>query len=294
MKKDNETGLVATNGGQLAMHNQQLPGVLSQEEIEILTQAGVIPKGTPAPQVALFAKVCGESGLSPFRHEICLVAYNDKNSGGQKYCSITEIAGYRKIANRSGAFAGMDEPKFNVRADGSYMTLTEVLEKYGKDGTPYLTCSVTVYKIINGHRVPFTKPVILADFDKKVQQWAWMKLHMICKVAESHSLRAAFSELSGIYTPEEMGAFEGGTYAETEDLKVQITIPEKQLPDDERQALEDIENQLAAFKTPEEVNNFWKANPDWGTKPITAFKAKVQEMCIARGRALKAKTQKKS
>ncbi len=297
-----------------------------KEQLEVLQQAGIIPVGVPVANVKLFAKICAESGLSPFTHDICLVPFNNKQTGKKDYCAITEIAGYRKIADRSGVYAGMDAPKFDERANGSFMTLADIIAKHGPNGHPEMTCSVTVYKIVAGLRVGFTKVVMLKDFDSNRDFWAWKKMHMIQKVAESHSLRAAFGEkFPALYVREEMAAFEGETIGETENIETILNGPPPVLSDSDVEVLDAIQSQMDGCNTKEEMVKFWSSNPQWhgsehfslmvqelymvkilpliddpaeikamwtanrqwwDVKPVHPVALRIQEMCIQRGQFL--------
>lgn len=107
------------------------------------------------------------------------------------YALVTSIDYSRKVANRAG-LAGKDEPVFNE--DGS--------------------CSVTVYKIVEGQRCPFTAKVFMEEYFKKgsngkPSQWEMRPKAMLAKVAEMHALRMAFpEELSKAYVEEEKATSE--------------------------------------------------------------------------------------
>lgn len=187
---------------------------LSQSDIDTLASAGIVPKDTPVEQVEVFARVCQEKGLSPFSGEIHLVCYDTKN--GQIWARITGIDGFRKRAAMTGESAGKDAPQFNVKSDGSFMTLSEA-----KESTKYpVSCRVTVYRIKQGVRVPFVGEVLFAEYagkkwDYKEKKWVlnhnWSSkpFHMLAKCAEAMAYKAGFADqLSGLHIPEERGAYE--------------------------------------------------------------------------------------
>jgi len=174
---------------------------LSENDIQILATAGVIPANTPAAQVKLFAKTCAEHNLSPFKKEIYLVGY------GGKYATIVGIDGFRAKARRAGGHAGTDDAKFDLQADGNYFTAAQ-LKSAGK--TP-ITCTVTVYRVVGGTRCPFTHTAVFSEF-AGTGKWQTMPFQMIAKVAEAFALKKAFGdELSGLHIEEEMAAFEDKT-----------------------------------------------------------------------------------
>jgi phage recombination protein Bet len=171
---------------------------LSGDQIATLTQAGIIPPGTPPPQVSVFAETCRQHGLSPFKKEIYLVGY------AGKYSTIIGIDGLRVKAARTGQLAGCDAPRFNESADGSYMTASDL------KGAMPSTCTVTVYRIVSGHRVPFTATVSFNEFCpiKPSGKWQTMPLQMIAKVAEAFALRKGFAdEVAGLGIEEEQAAY---------------------------------------------------------------------------------------
>lgn len=179
---------------------------LNDTDIKTLEQAGVIPVGTPAAQITVFARVCSEKNLSPFSKQIHLTKYSTKE--GPRYSIITGIDGYRSLASRTGLHAGTEDAKFDLHSDGSFKT-AGFLKSSGK--MPH-SATVTVYKVIAGQRCAFTHTALFAEFSSGQQKWNTMPFQMIAKVAEAFALRKAFpDELAGVSVEEEMGAFEGNT-----------------------------------------------------------------------------------
>lgn len=186
---------------------------VTPQQIETLAQAGVIPANTPPAQVEVFAESCRQHGLSPFKKEIYLVAYNSRE--GMKYHTIVGIDGLQQKAARTGRFAGIDEEQFNRDSNGNYKTAAEL--KAAKE-LP-ISCTVTVYAIIGGIRCPFTATVLFAEYYPAVSSGkdnyskaATMPFNMIAKCARSKALKIAFSdELSGLHIEEEKAAFEDTT-----------------------------------------------------------------------------------
>lgn len=186
--------------------NQEV--IIKNDEIKTLEQAGVIPPNTPPAQIKIFANVCENLQLNPFTKEIYLVGYKGK------YSVITSINGFRKIASRTGQYAGSDDPKYDLQSNGSYKTAMD-LQKEGKKPT---TCTVTVYRIIGGQRCPFTHTVVFKEFEgAQYSMWPKMPFQMIAKVAESFSLRKAFGgEFQGIFSEEEIPAITNETTSSKE------------------------------------------------------------------------------
>jgi len=171
---------------------------LSEGDIQVLAQAGVIPANTPAAQVKLFAITAAQHKLSPFKKEIYLVGY------GGKYAAIVGIDGFRVKAQRTGQYAGIDDAKFDIQSDGQYLTAAQ-LKAAGRNP---VTCTTTVYRVVSGVRCPFTHTAVFSEF-AGTGKWQTMPFQMIQKVAEAFALKKGFGdELSGLHIEEEMAAFE--------------------------------------------------------------------------------------
>lgn len=176
---------------------------IKQEQIKTLVQAGVIPNNTPPAQIALFSNVCENLQLNPFTKEVYLVGYKDK------YSIITSINGFRKIASRTGQYAGSDDPKYDLKSDGSFKTAAELLA----EGKKPMTCTVTVYRVVGSIRCPYTHTAVFKEFEGgSYTQWPKMPFQMIAKVAESFALRKAFGgEFEGLFVEEEIPAIKNET-----------------------------------------------------------------------------------
>ena len=49
----------------------------------------------------LFVARCQSAGLDPFKRQICAIVYNKDNADKRKVAFITEIAGYRSLAEKA-------------------------------------------------------------------------------------------------------------------------------------------------------------------------------------------------
>ena len=159
---------------------------LTTDDIKTLTDVGVIPKDSTPALVKLFGRFCLESGLNPFKGQVHFI------KRGATYKIQTGIDGYRSIADRTGLYAGSDEPIFDELPAGKPTKAT-----------------VTVYKFVNGVKCAFTASARWSEYAPKESNMAfmWVKMPylMLSKCAESLALRKAFpNELSGTYTDEEM------------------------------------------------------------------------------------------
>ena len=223
---------------------------ITPAQIETLAQAGVIPAGTPAAQVEVFAESCRQHGLSPFKKEIYLVAYNSRD--GMKYHTIVGIDGLQQKAARTGRFAGIDEEQYNRMSDGTYQTSSQL--KSAKEMP--ISCTVTVWAIVGGIRCPFTATVLFSEYYPAVSSGkdsyskaATMPFNMIAKCARAKALKIAFSdELSGLHIEEEKAAFEDATIQAAEvNPSVEINV-------------EDLKTKILSCKNRDELINLYASN----------------------------------
>lgn len=198
----------------------QLQKTIKKQAIEIdftpeqvqLIKSQIAPKATN-DELKLFLNQCKRTGLDPFSRQIYAIhrkAYNPITGHNEEKMSIqTSIDGFRVIAERSGNYAGQDEPVFN-----------EIDKKL-------ISCKVTVYRFKSTQKYAtpqrYAAAVGVAYWDEFVQlvdeyvdkkktgkkipsaMWAKMPHTMLSKVAEAIALRKAYpQDLSGLYTGEEM------------------------------------------------------------------------------------------
>lgn len=198
----------------------QLQKINKKQSIEIdftpdqveLIKSQIAPKATN-DELKLFLNQCKRTGLDPFSRQIYAIhrtKWNaDKKSYENKMTIQTSIDGFRVIAERSGDYAGQDEPIFN-EIDGKL-----------------ISCKVTVYRFKSAQKysipIRYAASVGVAYWDEYVQlvdeyangkntyvkkpsaMWDKMPHTMLSKVAEALALRKAYpQDLSGLYTGEEM------------------------------------------------------------------------------------------
>ena len=137
-------------------------------------------------ELELFLYQCKQTGLNPLTRQI----YAIKRAG--RMTIQTSIDGFRVIAERSGNYAGQDEP------------LWEDDEK----GFP-IKCTVKVYKFTPNFEQRYCAGVGVAHFKEyypsPMNLQKTMPHAMLAKVAEALALRKAFpQDLSGLYTSDEM------------------------------------------------------------------------------------------
>lgn len=141
--------------------------------------------GAPDGQAAAFIGICKRRGLAPEERQVYLV-----ERGRGNWIIQTGIDGYRLIAERTGRYAGSDDPVYD----------TEDRPQPGK-------ATVTVWKLVDGGRYPFTASARWREYapDPPTNVWKGKPYLMLAKCAEALALRKAFpAELSALYTAEEM------------------------------------------------------------------------------------------
>lgn len=153
------------------------------EQIDLITKT--VAPGLTKPELQLYLYQAAKTGLDPLARQIHAVKRSNRVT------IQTSIDGYRLIADRTGKYAGNDDPVYQGDNNGFPIAAT-----------------VTVWKIVNGVRCPFTATARWSEYFPGEQQgfmWKKMPHLMIGKCAEALALRKAFpAELSGLYTNEEM------------------------------------------------------------------------------------------
>lgn len=173
---------------ELAIIRQTSVAEINPEQINILKKT--LFKGFTDDELQFALAVCNRTGLDPFNKQ---VHFRKQKSGNDKVIvMITGIDGLRLTASRSQAYAGSDEPTFK-------QTDTKFTD----------TATVTVYRMVQGVRCPFTATARWVEYypgdGNDGFMWRKMPFTMLGKCAESLALRKAFpAELSNIHSHEEM------------------------------------------------------------------------------------------
>lgn len=160
-----------------------------------------VAKGATDDQLELFLHQARKTGLDPLARQInCIMRWNKRENRNDMAIQVS-IDGYRLIADRTGKYAGSDDPVF----DNGLSMYEHIAD--GANLKP-ITASVTVYKIVSGIRCPFTATASWAAYapsGNKAFMWNKMPHLMLGKCAEALALRKAFpAELSGVYMDDEM------------------------------------------------------------------------------------------
>ncbi len=185
----------------LTVHKQQR-GIATQdalqwtdEQIQLLKDT--ICKGATDDELALFLHAAKRTRLDPFMRQIHAVKRWDSQQKRMAMSIQVGIDGLRTIADRTGRYAGNDDPVFS--------------DKLNEWKAPEWA-RVTVYKLIDGVRCPFTATArwseyvaLKKDTGAPNKFWAEKPHIMLGKCAEALALRKAFpQELSGLYSEDEM------------------------------------------------------------------------------------------
>lgn len=194
---------------------------ISNEKTDLIKTT--ICKGANDDELQLFVGVCNRLRLDPFARQIFYVKRWDASLRKEVGTPQVSIDGFRIVADRSGKYAGQTEPQW-----------------CGKDGVwtdIWVSDEPPVGARIGVIRSDFQQPLYaVARYKAYVQtkkeggpnaMWAKMPDLMLSKCAEALALRKAFpNDLSGVYTPEEMGQAENhvhSTLVQVHQLKPQQT-----------------------------------------------------------------------
>jgi phage recombination protein Bet len=160
---------------------------IDPEKINLIKNT--VAENASPDELKLFLYQCSRTGLDPLAKQIYFQKRFNKRRNKFEMTIITGIDGYRLVADRTGQYAGNDDPVFD-------------------DEDKPRKATVTVYKIIGQVRCPFTASARWDQYypgDEQGFMWRKMPHLMLGKCAEALALRKAFpAELSGLYIKEEM------------------------------------------------------------------------------------------
>ncbi len=181
---------------ELVKHQKQEQNWTPQQVEELKTTIG--GGRLSEAQFHTYCYAIKRTGLDPFMKQIYAVVHKNHKDGTSRMTIIVGIDGYRLIADRTGLYAGNDDPLYEV---------------IGQNSVHPTKATVAVYKVVSGLRCAFTAAARWDEYypgDAKGAMWRKMPYLMLGKVAEALALRKAFpAELSGLYTSDEMDQAEG-------------------------------------------------------------------------------------
>lgn len=166
-------------------------GLLEFTDEKVKLIKDTIAKDATDTELQLFLHQAGRAGLDPLSRQIYFLKHVDKRTGESRVMIQTSIDGFRLVAERSGVYAGQDEPEFTE--DNGLPVCAKVRVYKWRDDVRYQAAVGVAY-------FSEYKPA-----DGKDYMWRKMPHTMLAKVAEALALRKAFpQDLSGLYTAEEM------------------------------------------------------------------------------------------
>jgi len=177
-------------------------GKLSRNQIELIKTT--VAKGASDDELRLFIQVCKGANLNPFLRQVHLVPRWDNRTGQEVRTIQVGIDGFRAVAESSGQYAGNDDPIYEGEKTIEFSTKAKAKNTL----TVPEKATVTVYKLMDGQRYPFTATARWDEYypgEKIGFQWHIRPYLMLGKCAEALALRKAFPKLlSGMYAAEEM------------------------------------------------------------------------------------------
>jgi phage recombination protein Bet len=208
-------------------------GILQKYEVDIegwrtLTES-IFPAAKSQTSVMMALEYCARRKLDVFKHPVHIVPIWNAQAGENGRGAMVEtiwpgINELRTTAIRTGQYAGMDVPTFGPiierHFEGSIRTRGQGGDQWKKvEATVQFPewCSITVYRVLGGNRVPFPGPRVFwletyarirNDCEVPNSMWEKRANGQLEKCAEAAALRRAFpEELGSDYSIDEIGAF---------------------------------------------------------------------------------------
>jgi phage recombination protein Bet len=181
---------------------------------KVLTES-IFPSAKTPEGVLLAVRYCQARKLDIMRRPVHVVPMWSKSLGHEVETVWPGIAEVQTTAARTGQWAGMDAPRFGPDKTRTFEGRAKVNDEW-QDIQVTVTfpdwCEVTVYRVVQGTRCPFTETVWWeetysraggARSEVPTDMWVKRPHGQLLKCAKAASLRAAFPEEAD-YTAEEM------------------------------------------------------------------------------------------
>jgi phage recombination protein Bet len=196
----------------------------------VLTES-IFPSARTPEGVLLAVRYCQARKLDILRRPVHVVPMWSKALGREVETVWPGIAEVQTTAARTGQWAGMDPPRFGADQTRTFEGRVKSHDSWQEIQVRVTFpdwCEVTVYRIVQGTRCPFTETVWWeeayaraggARSELPTDMWLKRPRGQLLKCAKAASLRAAFPEEAD-YTAEEMA----GKVIETDTLPVAEAI----------------------------------------------------------------------
>lgn len=197
-------------------------GAALEDRLSLIKRVAMAPQTTD-DEFQLFITVANKLGLDPLARQIYAIHRKSgtNRDGSDRYQMTiqTGIDGYRALADRTGEYAGSDDPVYD----------TEDADQPNK-------ATVTVWRWVKGVRCPFTATARWKEYAQKYTdrrtgevtltgKWADMPYNQLAKCAEALALRKAFpAQLAGAYVEDEMDQ------ADNPPRTIEPTVPQAATP----------------------------------------------------------------
>jgi len=178
----------------------------------VLTDS-IFPSATTPEGVMLAVRYCQARSLDIMKRPVHVVPMWSRSAGRYVETVWPGIAEVQTTAARTGLWAGLDSPRFGPEVT---KTFSGALKRDGRWEEAEVTVTfpewaqVTVYRLVNGVRCPFSEMVFWEEAYARQgkaelpnDMWQKRPKGQLLKCAKAASLRAAFPEEAG-YTAEEM------------------------------------------------------------------------------------------
>jgi len=148
-------------------------------------------------EILLFMELCKYQKLNPFTNEVFLIKF-----GNDPAQAVVGRDAYLRRAYENPDYLGYESGITVLRGN-------DVVQKSGAciyPGEKVIGGWAKVRRKLNGIQTETFKEAGLSEYDRGIANWKSKPALMICKVAESQALRAAFPiDYAGIYSMDEIG-----------------------------------------------------------------------------------------